>query len=145
MQRDNSYLIGNQFAKGQPPNNGAFKSGSVPWNKGTKGVMKKNAGTFKKGQKGIRHLPLGSKTIRTDKSGKPRRFIKIEEPNKWIEYAKLVWMNHNGEIPKGCLIHHIDQDTLNDNINNLSLLTRKAHFLIHDIGAMGRNARKLKN
>ena len=29
---------------------------------------------------------------------------------------------------------------MNDNINNLALLTRKAHFQIHNIGEMGRKA-----
>ncbi len=140
MKNDYSYMIGNQFAKGQKANSGAFKKGQKPWNKGTKGIMKSNSGSFEKGQKGIRWLPLGSITIRTDKNNKQRRFIKIDEPNVWIEYAKFVWIKHNGKIPKGYLIHHIDEDSLNDNIENLSLVTRKGHFEIHKIGEIGRKA-----
>ena len=141
MERDNSYLKGNQYAKGNSPNKTSFKKGMKSWNKGKKGIHLSPKTEFKKGQKSINHLPVGSKTIRIDKGGKNRNWIKIDEPNKWIEYAKFVWLKHNGEIPKGYLIHHIDENTLNDNIDNLALLTRKAHFEIHGIGELGRKAR----
>ena len=35
MIRDNSYLKGNQFAKGNKPNSTSFKKGQIPWNKNT--------------------------------------------------------------------------------------------------------------
>ena len=144
MKRDNSYLKGNQYAKGCGPNKTSFKKGMEPWNKGKKGIHLSPATEFKKGQKSINHLPVGSRTERKDKNDKIRRWIKVDEPNKWIEYAKFVWIKHNGEIPKGYLIHHINEDTLDDNIDNLALLTRKAHFEIHGIGEMGRKAQARK-
>jgi len=81
---------------------------------------------------------VGSNKCRIDKGNKKRQWIKIAEPNKWIEYAKFVWIKNNGKIPKGYLIHHSDEDTMNDNINNLVPLTRRVHFIIHNIGKMGR-------
>lgn len=125
------HLIGNKHAVGNRPNETAFKKGQIPWNKGIKGIHVSPATEFKKGQPSINKLPLGTLTQRKDKSGKIRNWIKIEEPNKWIEYAKFVWIQHNGNIPKGFLIHHIDKNTLNDNIENLALVTRKAHINIH--------------
>ena len=123
----------------QHKNQTSFKKSHTPWNKGKKGTHFSPNTEFKKGQKGINWVPVGNITIRIDKNNKQRRWIKIEEPNIWIEYAKFVWIKHNGKIPKGYLIHHIDEDTLNDDIHNLALLTRKAHFEIHNIGKMGRD------
>ena len=140
MQRDNSYMIGNQFAKGSGPNKTSFKKGIVPWNKGTAGIMKPNSGSFKKGQKSLKKMPVGSIVKRKAKNVF-RQFIKIEEPNKWLEYAKFVWIEHNGTIPTGFLIHHIDENPMNDSIDNLTVLTRKGHFEIHEIGKLGREAR----
>ena len=90
-------------------------------------------------------LAIGTITKRKTKNGIIRQFIKIDEPNKWIEYARFIWIKHNGEIPKGYLIHHINQNPLDDRIENLSLATRKGHFEIHKIGEIGRNALKIKN
>jgi len=129
--KDYNYLKGNKHAVGHKPNKTCFKKGQTPWNKDKKGTHFSPETEFKKGQKGITWMPLGSITIRTDKSNKQRRWIKIEEPNIWIEYAKFIWIKHNGKIPKGYLIHHIDKDTLNDDIENLALVTRKAHINIH--------------
>jgi len=141
INRNNDYLKGNQFAKGNKPNNTSFKKGHKAWNKEKKGTHFSPKTEFKKGQKGINWLAVGTKTQRKDENGTIREWIKIEEPNKWIEYAKFVWIKNNGKIPKGYLIHHIDENTLNDDINNLCLLTRKGHFEIHGIGKMGRDAK----
>ena len=39
-----------------------------------------------------------------------------------------VWEYYNGEIPKGCEIHHKDFDKSNNEVDNLQLLTKKDHF-----------------
>jgi hypothetical protein len=36
---------------------------------------------------------------------------------------RIVWEQHNGPIPKGMHIHHIDGVKTNNNIDNLSLVT----------------------
>ena len=131
MKRDNAYLIGNQFAKGQRPNKTSFKKGQVPWNKGEKGIHLSPKTEFKKGRQSINWVAVGTKTIRTEKNGKKRQWIKVDEPNIWIEYAKWVWMQKNGTIPYGLLIHHLDKDTLNDKEENLSLVSRATHINLH--------------
>jgi hypothetical protein len=131
MTRDNSYLIGNQFAKGSGPNKTSFKKGMNPWNAGRKGIRVSPKSEFKKGCRPAKTLSVGSITIRTDKTRKKRRWIKIAEPKTWILYAIFVWVQNNGEIPKGLLVHHLDKDTLNDDISNLSLVTRSSHINIH--------------
>lgn len=112
--------------------NGRFEPGFTPWNKGKKGIRLSPASEFKPGQSPKSRLPAGSITVRTRKrEGYPRAFIKIAEPNKWRERYLVVWESHHGRIPKGYVVHHKDRDTLNDDIDNLALLTRAQHILEH--------------
>lgn len=142
MKRNNDYLKGNQHAKGSKPNSTAFGKGHKPWNKGKKGIHLSPKSEFKKGQKSANHRPVGTKTVRIDKAGKERTWIKVDEPKTWVLFAVFVWIQNNGEIPKGLILHHLDENTMNDLPENLALLTRKAHFEIHGIGKIGRDSRK---
>jgi len=49
------------------------------------------------------------------------------------EYRK-VWEDVNGKIPKGLVIHHIDGNIYNNNLNNLKLMTKQEHDLLHNYG-----------
>ena len=140
MERNNDYLKGNQHAKGHKPNSTCFKKGFIPWNKGKKGIHLSPNSEFKKGQKPVTYLPVGSEVNRTDKNGKTRVWIKASDPDVWMMKSRFVWISNNGEIPKGLIVHHNDENCLNDNISNLALMTRKAHFEIHKIGEIGRKA-----
>lgn len=133
MNRDNSYLIGNQFAVGSKPNKSSFKKGMKPWNYGLKGWKPKGSEKtqFKKGQSGRNWLPVGSIRKRKDKAGTVRNFIKISEPNIWKIYAVKLWEDKFGLVPKGYVVHHINRNPLDDRIENLSLLTRVAHLMEH--------------
>lgn len=42
-----------------------------------------------------------------------------------------VWEKHNGPIPKGYHIHHIDHNTNNNEIDNLQLMTMSEHLSLH--------------
>ena len=134
MKRDNSYLIGNKFAVGQKPNKTCFKKGSQAWNKGIKGLHLSPTTEFKKGQRGINWVPVGSIKKRTNWHSKhvtSRKWIKISEPNIWVLLAIYNWTKKNGIIPKGILVHHKDFDCLNDKLSNLKLVTRTEHINIH--------------
>lgn len=115
-------------------NPGRFKSGIVPWNTGTKGVMKPNSGSFKKGRDNGMRMAAGSVAIRRDKQGRQRAWIKVHDtrqPSDWILRAVVRWGKHRGAVPKGCLVHHKDRNTLNDRIANLQLMTRAQHLMEH--------------
>ena len=99
--------------------------------RGKKGVCLSPETQFKKGHIPFNKLPVGSKTIRVDKNGTSRRWIKVEEPNIWIPYPVHVWMTSSGKIPKGFILHHIDENALNDDIDNLCLVTRATHIKLH--------------
>ena len=123
--------------------NGRFKEGLVPWNKGTKGIMKPNSGSFQKGSNKKEHVPIGTIVIRTRKTRNDRRkWIKIAEPNKWQEHAKYIWEQANGTIPKGQLVHHKDRDKLNDNKENLELKSRASHMQEHSNEIRGQKKAK---
>lgn len=115
------------------PTGGQFKKGSVPWTKGRKGIHMSPETQFKKGQASTRRLPVGSVTFRTrSREGYPRAFVKIAEPQKWIERARFVWAEANGPIPRGMVIHHRDRDAINDDLDNLQMVTKREHRMIHD-------------
>lgn len=48
-----------------------------------------------------------------------------------IHAHRWVWINHNGAIPKGMDIHHIDGDKSNNEIENLKMLSRAEHIKEH--------------
>lgn len=115
-------MVGNTFRVGEPANSGSFK----------KGVRTSRVTEFSKGQRPINHCSVGTVRIRCRKRRRDTRaFVKVAEPNKWVERAKLVWITHNGVIPKGLIVHHKSRDTLDDDIDNLELLTRAEHLLEH--------------
>jgi hypothetical protein len=60
-----------------------------------------------------------------------RFFVKIAEPNMWVEQAVVVWWNHHGPVPLGMLLHHKDGNSLNDAICNLRLVSRAEHLALH--------------
>ncbi len=86
---------------------------------------------FKKGIIPTNKLRVGTITIRIDKNARFRKWIKTDEPNIWMPYATFVWIQFRGEIPKGFMPHHLDGNTLNDEINNLSLESRSSHINHH--------------
>lgn len=106
---------------------GKFEKGHNPWNKHKKGIHLSPNSEFKKGQKAVNWTCIGTIRKRVCKGKKERNFIKIEEPNKWEELAKYEWKRNYGKIIKGDVIHHINGDSLNDNIENLIALPRTDH------------------
>ena len=78
------------------------KKGSTPWNKG----------------KGKGWLDNGY------------RFFKINGKN--IKEHHIIWIKFHGAIPQGCVIHHKDFDRLNNNIENLELMSRGEHVRFHN-------------
>ena len=108
-----------------------FQKGLIPWNKATRGIMKVNDGSFKKGQKPKNKMPIGMERTRKMHDGSIRYFVKIKEPNIWKARARFIWENVWGDIPKGYIIHHKDTDPQHDEIENLDCLTRAEHINIH--------------
>lgn len=47
---------------------------------------------------------------------------------------RLTYLNWKGDIPSGHVVHHIDENKLNNAINNLMLLTVSEHRALHNKG-----------
>lgn len=98
---------------------GCFTPGSIPANKGTRGVMKANRGSFKKGNRPGNTARVGDETLTDD--GYIR--VKVAEPNRWELKHRLVWEKYRGEIPENGVIRFIDDNRRNCDIDNLMLVT----------------------
>jgi len=59
----------------------------------------------------------------------------IKSSGKWAApFANYVWLKGNPsfkEIPAGYVIHHLDNDPLNDDISNLVLMQKHHHAPYH--------------
>lgn len=123
-----------QWNRKSGENLGRFTKGLTPWNKGTKGIMKANRGTFQKGRISERKQPIGGMRIRRDKGGHDRVWMKVTDngnPYDWKLRAVVVWERWRGLVSHGMIVHHKDRDTLNDKISNLLLVIRAEHLKIH--------------
>ena len=115
---------------------GRFEKGNIPVNKGTKGIMKANKGSFKKGQACYNRRSVGSE--RVDRDG--YTLVKVAEPNKWRLKHQIVWEEHNGPIGKGNAVIFADGNKKNLDINNLILVSRKQLLILNNKGLIRDNA-----
>lgn len=106
------------------PNNGCFKKGSIPANKGTKGLMKANKTSFIFGNRPMQTKKVGSISTRKDNKGNVYMHIKIAEPNKWQMIHVYIYEHKHGKIPKGHCVIFKDKNTLNTRLDNLMLVSR---------------------
>lgn len=110
-------------------NKGSFKKGSTPWNKNIKGIHLSRKSEFKKGQPGIRWVPIGTISI-AERAGRKRNRVKVAE-GEWEFNSAFVWKKKYGKVIKGDVVHHINGNSLDDSIKNLIALPRTDHPIFH--------------
>lgn len=102
--------------------------GHVPWNKGTKGIMKRNKGCFKKGN--IPNNYMGGYKICNDDGIYVR--IKGEDyvydngkrkGGKYQSLARVKYAEYFGDFDKKLIVFHKDGDVFNNQKENLELIT----------------------
>jgi hypothetical protein len=124
--------------KGHEPTQ--FQKGSVPWNKGMKGLAIGGEATrFKKGQRGRNWLPIGTERVNTDGYVD----VKIAE-RKWRQKNILIWEAANGPIPKGHCLIFADSNPLNVTLDNLILITRAELAVMNRRGLIAQSAELTK-
>jgi hypothetical protein len=108
------------------PNNGIFKKGIEVWNKGIKGLQLSPETQFKKNS--IPHNALPEGTIVTRFHKKYNEYYKMIKPagsRKLVFFSRYVWEQAYGEIPKGYIIRFKDKNSLNCELENLEMVSRK--------------------
>jgi hypothetical protein len=109
-----------------------FKVGNEPWNKGLRGIHLSKKTEFKKG---ISPWNKGKRGYTTCKKSKgfidSFGYFVFFKKGVEVKEHRLIWENHNGKIPKGYIIHHKNENRLDNDISNLELVTRAEHSRIH--------------
>lgn len=59
------------------------------------------------------------------------RYKVVQRNSERIAVHRLVWEQHNGAIPHGYIIHHINRNKLDNRIENLACVTYKEHNMLH--------------
>lgn len=106
---------------------GRFEKGNVPFNKGTKGLMKANKTSFKKGNMPPNHKNVGYERINVDGYVE----IKVKEPNIFKLKHRIIYEQNCGKIPKGHKVVFADGNKLNLDLNNLILLTDSEELIMN--------------
>lgn len=112
-------------------NDGRFKPGNVPVNKGKKGHPSRSPSTtFKKGS-----VPPNRREVyaeRIDKDG--YIYIKAEAGfRKWRLKHRWLWERENGPVPDGYILRFIDGDKTNCDPSNLELITRLENLITNSL------------
>ena len=69
------------------------------------------------------------------------RVYRPDYPNQvymegYVERAHVVWWLAHGIIPEETVVHHKDENTLNDKLDNLELMDRIKHTILHRLGKL---------
>ncbi len=117
------------------PNAGNFKPGVASWRKGKKGFSYEGSKVtqFKKGQTPSTTKPVGIITLRVDSDDRIRVMYKLSE-KKWIPYAHHVFSQWYGEVPKGKVIVHRNNNHLDFRLENLECITKRENWLRNGAG-----------
>lgn len=100
---------------------GHFPKGLKSWNKGTKGLVKPNSGSFKKDQNPWNHKPVGHERI-CNKEGYVH--VKTAEPDVFELKHRVVWVATYGPIPDDYVVAFRNMDKTDCRAENLILLNR---------------------
>ena len=132
IKKDPVYLRSTQYPPGYLGGKATqFQKGQTPPNKGqkmSKDLYEKVEKTmFKKGNKPMNTQPIGTIHQRKDTGGKMYLYIKLAD-SKWQLLNRYTWEQHNGPIPKGMVVVYKDGNYLNNDINNLLMITLKENM-----------------
>jgi len=88
-------------------------------------------GMHKQGKNHPRYLHIGSENIRLDAEGSKRMWVKIGNPNIWVQRARKVILDAGHKLVQSEIVHHKNRNTLDDSLTNLQILTRGQHINLH--------------
>ena len=105
--------------------NGMFLKGHVPFNKGKKQhefmseevIQKTIATRFKKGQIPVNIKNVGYERVNVD------GYVEVKTEKGFVLKHRMIWVEHNGPIPKGYLVRFKNGNKQDIRIENLELVT----------------------
>lgn len=105
--------------------NGMFLKGHVPFNKGMKQqefmtaeqIEKTKATRFVKGQVPVNIKEIGYERISVD------GYVEVKTEKGFVLKHRMIWVEHNGPIPKGHIVRFKNGNKLDIRIENLELVT----------------------
>ncbi len=120
------FLKNNKITSG---NTGYFEKGQKSWNHGSRGVMKNNVTSFKKGQVPANWLPVGSE--RVVEGGYIE--VKTAEPHTWTAKARVIWQELHGEIPEKCKVRFKNGNPADLRPDNLFVVSPSEHMILNHL------------
>lgn len=121
------FLKANKIKSGRT---GYYSNGQKSWNKGTKGLMKPNGGSFKKGQAAHNLKPTGSQRVNVEGYVE----IKIDGCKAWKLKQRVVYEQHFGPLTPADVVRFKDGNRLNVDPSNLEKITRAEHHYLNQLG-----------
>lgn len=121
------YLKANKINSGRT---GHYKKGVSSWSKGTKGVLKANSGSFKKGDVPHNVKSVGSERVSVDGYLE----IKVKGSKAWKLKHRVVYEQHFGKLCPGDVIRFKDDNRLNIGPSNLIKVSRAEHHFLNRLG-----------
>lgn len=106
---------------------GQFNKGHIPFNKGTKGIMKANKTSFKKGNIPTNRKPIGYERVNVDGYTE----VKVKQPNVFKLKHRIIYESKYGNIPAGYKVIFADRDKSNFDINNLILVSNSQELIMN--------------
>lgn len=91
------------------------------------GRYRRDPGSHTRGKPAVNAVPLG-----TERAQKDTGRVQVKTESGWKWRARIVWEAANGPLPRGRLIHHINEDCTDDRLDNLMMVTRGEHLAIHN-------------
>lgn len=101
---------------------GQFVQGAITWNKGMKGFRPSIETEFKKGELVGEIHPCWKGGVQVPKNDCAYLW---NGANKRVRRPRAVWEEHNGTLPEGYVVIHLDGNKYNDDISNLKAISRK--------------------
>lgn len=116
--------------------NGRFEKGHVPANKGTKGIMKPNKTSFKKGNVNWAKKPIGSERVSVDGYTE----IKVAGSKRWrLKHRVMYEKYHNVVLNPKQLVIFADGDKSNMSKENLLLVDNNQLLILNQNGLINEN------
>ena len=125
---------------------GWYQKGHAPGNKGKKleeyvgeeraaEIKRRIAPTqFKKGEAPMNELPVGSIVVNAQGYKLRKRQMNGTLWERWEFLHRAVWVENYGPIPDGMMVIFRDNDRLNCDINNLTLVSKSENAALNKLG-----------